>query len=211
MNPITVLDPDRGLTSVHAACCNDDVAALELLVRSGADINSRTILQRTPLYIAGRYSIDGVRLLIAAGVLLDVPTKHNITAAHNACGLVNVAFLQELVAVDADITLPDIHGRTPLDIARGQCSFGLPKRSAPTFITRSGKLAAQLLSHRGLIRHYDRASLAVHRAAAQKCVATLAAHTIKLMSARFPGSVHRTVGDLGLPLAVVQEMLQWAA
>jgi len=67
-----------GLTPLHLACIWGDLDAVEVLVRSGADINARGERGQTPLFAAK--DIELVKLLVSLGAKKDIIDDEGYTA-----------------------------------------------------------------------------------------------------------------------------------
>jgi uncharacterized protein len=116
------------------------LATMSLLVKAGANINARSVVDRNPAGAgrggAGRgggapasgaagYSAGdstSSRILLAfrrGGQMPSANAVPNQTALHGAAEHGFDKFIEFLVANGADLTVKDANGRTPLDVARG--------------------------------------------------------------------------------------------
>lgn len=109
--------------ALHHALLAQEVAALQLLLDSGAPIHFPNQEGMTPLHVAARLGFsEDIDRLLDAGARLDLPWyKHGQTALHLACHINNLEFSEETVAVllsrQADVNARDKTGHTPLHVA----------------------------------------------------------------------------------------------
>ena len=102
-------------TPLHFATESCDCKVCELLIKSGAKIDSLDIEKQTPLHKASQKAMTSViSLLIDSGANINAKDKCNLTPLHIACreGLIENAKL--LISKGADINAKDKNDRTPL-------------------------------------------------------------------------------------------------
>lgn len=110
-----------GSHDLYAAAALNEVDRLRELLAQGADPNQVDEDGFTPLHLACQeWSVDTVRELIAAGAAVDATTESGYTplllATFRADGRDEI--IEMLRAAGADLHHSDVHGHTPLDIAR---------------------------------------------------------------------------------------------
>ena len=102
-------------TPLHRAAEWGDRALVELLLRKGADIQSKDSFGWTPLHhAAGEAQKEVVELLVANGAEVSAKTDDGRTPLHAAAGGGGTAVVEFLIAKGADINGKDNMGRTPL-------------------------------------------------------------------------------------------------
>lgn len=110
--------PDPG-TDIGRAAKRGEVAEVESLVESGADVNAANASGQTPLHLAAANGdADMVRVLIEDGAEFDMPDSGaGLSALHVAaqCGHERVVDL--LVRYGADLEARTLHQQTPLHLA----------------------------------------------------------------------------------------------
>ncbi len=103
------------------------LASMDLLIKAGADVNTRSLLDRNAPVGRGGAAFgagDSVGERIAQSFRRgsQVPSANSVpnqTALHGAAEHGFDKFIEFLVASGADLTAKDAGGRTPLDVARG--------------------------------------------------------------------------------------------
>jgi uncharacterized protein len=105
------------------------LASMDLLIKAGANVNARSITDRS--LVAGRGGAGAFGAGESVGARIAQQNAHrggqmpsanavpNQTALHGAAEHGFDKFIEFLVAKGADLTIKDASGRTPLDIARG--------------------------------------------------------------------------------------------
>jgi uncharacterized protein len=125
-----------GATPLWLAAAGADVAAMRILLDSGADPLLTTEFNITPLMAATgvgqsvdrpaeaeKNALEAVKLLVAMGSDLDAANRDSetagLTALHGAARLGSNAMIQFLVEKGANINAKDKYGQTPLSLAEG--------------------------------------------------------------------------------------------
>lgn len=77
---IEAKDPGSGASALHYAVMKDNMALIELMLRRGADVNSRTRSGTTPLHTAVLYGrLEVAQLLIEKGAEIDAQSSGGAT------------------------------------------------------------------------------------------------------------------------------------
>ncbi|WAR23599.1 ASB3-like protein [Mya arenaria] len=104
-------------TPLHLACSRGHAACVKILLQTGADPNAETKENYTPLWHAVSCNIDCVKLLVDAGALVNHQIYTKETALHRAVNKGKTDIVCYLIGQNADITLRDENGLTPLFIS----------------------------------------------------------------------------------------------
>lgn len=110
----------EGVALVQFPCWQGDTAMLSKLIAAGADLNV-SFEGASPLILASCDGLDAiVTVLLAAGVPVDAPDKHGMTALAWAARIRwgNARVAAALLYAGADPDKPGAEGRTPRDWAR---------------------------------------------------------------------------------------------
>lgn len=93
---------------------NLDLPILRLLVASGADLE-KEFHGRTPLHLTAEYPfVEGTRLLISAGAIIDSPSSLSMTALHHAVRKSDLDVARVLVQAGANVNALTDWKDTPL-------------------------------------------------------------------------------------------------
>ncbi|HYO08958.1 MAG TPA: ankyrin repeat domain-containing protein [Tepidisphaeraceae bacterium] len=112
---------DDGLTSMHFAAQQGDVAALQNLINLGGDVNARVQSQHgapavandTPLHLAARDGrLAAAQLLLSRGADVNARNDRGDTPLHMAVAYPQMA--EVLIRSGADVDAADRVGRTPM-------------------------------------------------------------------------------------------------
>ena len=108
-------------TPLHLAVkLKGNLAVVNLLLKTGVDLNSRNGIGETPLDIAaGANSPELVRALVKAGANLDTRDNYGWTPLHSAVSGTdaNPEIVVELIEAGADLNARTVYGKTPLHLA----------------------------------------------------------------------------------------------
>jgi len=107
---------ERGFYPIHTACQQGNFEAVELLLRSGADLESiESDGQYTPLSLSIRmHHSDLARYLIANGADIHHRRNHNLTPLHEAACSGDLELCRLLLDLGVDIDAFSLYESTPL-------------------------------------------------------------------------------------------------
>ena len=109
-----------GMTGLHWAAMNDDVAIAQMLIDAKADLNPVTRLgSYTPLYLAAQNGNASVAdVLLRAGADLNRTTATGVTALMSAAASGSTRIIEALIAKEADVNAREsARGQTALMFA----------------------------------------------------------------------------------------------
>lgn len=108
------------VSPLHIAAQLQDPAKLELLLRFGANVNSRDPSGRTPLFdTIGNQDFESTEILLDNGADLDSATlEDGRRPLHEAALVGNVRIFRLLLDSSLCVAPEDAHGKTPLDSAK---------------------------------------------------------------------------------------------
>lgn len=122
----------NGYSSLHLACTTGSAWMVELLLMTGADVDSKCKMNRTPLYIAcdSRYAKFGdqnaiLTLLLNHGASLDNLDSNGDTPLHFASIRGSAESIEMLLTRGADLDSRNVKGQRPLE----QTNAITPRRS----------------------------------------------------------------------------------
>lgn len=124
------------MTLLHHA--TGDIACVQKLLESGADVNAKSNSNTTPLMQAV-YAIRGeavVEALLKAGANVNDQDDKKMTALMHAVYSNNVPAVQLLIAAKADVTKKNVHGQTALTMARTE---GNIDKKIISLLTKAGQ------------------------------------------------------------------------
>lgn len=111
---------DTHRTALHYTVFAGRWQTAELLIQHGADVNAQDEVGYTPLMLTViNHTTDVARVLLAHGANPNIQDMFGSTALHWAVpSRVAEEIIPELLANRADLSLPDKHGKTPLQYAQ---------------------------------------------------------------------------------------------
>ena len=121
-----VLRGHGGQSAIKLGALSDDAAngsveAVKRHLATGADVNGKDDLGRTPLYRAAYNGHTEIaRLLLAANADTEVRDPNGWTPLHGAAYKGRLEIVAALIAAKADANAQDTDGDTPLDWAKGK-------------------------------------------------------------------------------------------
>jgi ankyrin repeat protein len=113
----------EGWTMLHSACNYNLLECIKTILDDGDDVNARTAVGFTPLYIACQdpRTLECAKLLIAAGADTNIISNNGWGPLHTACAHgVSADYIKLLLSAGANINAQSEEGCTPLHIA---CQF----------------------------------------------------------------------------------------
>lgn len=109
-------------TALHHACNEGHTALVEFLLSQGADIESKTKMERRSLHIAAiRGHIEVVGILIKNGCQLEPEDEDLYTPLHYASEHGFDDIVRELLNHDVRIDLKNYQGMTAMDLSQDYC------------------------------------------------------------------------------------------
>jgi len=108
--------PETKMTPIMYAAFHNNVAAVKILMMSGADISARDIHGRTALYY-GTGSLEIVAILLSAGIFVDTIDENMDTPLMRAVRDGNIDVCARLVTSGASKTHANDRGMTAFHIA----------------------------------------------------------------------------------------------
>jgi ankyrin repeat protein len=105
---------DCGYSALHYAVMGNHYSTVELLLDMGANINSKTYYQNTPLTFCDDRRIPIARLLIQMGADIDGLCEYKDTSFSNACLMLNHKLATLLLEFGADVNHADMNQKTAL-------------------------------------------------------------------------------------------------
>ena len=110
---------DRYTLLLPSTCCGDE-KLVRLLIDHGADVNFRSKLGMTPIYLASQHdAYDLTKLLIENGANIDVPSTNEVKSPLIESTIQgNTLIVIALIEAGANINIKDLEGKTALDYAK---------------------------------------------------------------------------------------------
>ncbi len=105
-------------SSLHLASAHGNLIVAELLIEYGADVNTQTQNQVTPLELASAHGeLEIVHLLLTSGASANSQDAEEFTPLHRAAqgGYLDIVTL--LLKSGADVNIQNSNNKTPLDLA----------------------------------------------------------------------------------------------
>ena len=107
-----------GMSPLHEAARNDNVAAVDFLIENGAQVNLKDKNGAIALHLAATCNRrEIVELLIKKGSSVNATDKNLSTPLHFAAWTDSEDFTEVLLGKGADVTMKDRSGSSPLDTA----------------------------------------------------------------------------------------------
>lgn len=119
--PLTWLEQEKANRALFQAVVNGDVEQVQLLISSGADINSVNRMGRTPLHIAIREGqMEVFNLLIDKGANINIDSTKGVRQSPLlfAVDLEKIEVVELLIEKGADINAVDLRGDNALSLAK---------------------------------------------------------------------------------------------
>ena len=114
---INTLD-SRGLGVLHRAVRNNNIRIVKLLIKRGADVNLRGILEITPLHFAANEgNVEISKLLVSNGAKINPVMSNGWSPLHVAAKKLHYSQIKFLLLKGADPNLSDKLGNTPFHSA----------------------------------------------------------------------------------------------
>jgi len=111
-------DENDGETGLYHACKNGHIHIVELLLQSGADVDTGDYNRVSPLIIATQMNrMDIAEMLMAAGANLDIRSSYGTAAIHIAAQYNRSEIAKDLIEHRANINLKTSDGETAVFIA----------------------------------------------------------------------------------------------
>jgi 26S proteasome non-ATPase regulatory subunit 10 len=109
---------EEGWTPLHSAVSTGSGDVVEVLLRSGADVQIANAGGRTALhYAASKGHADIARLLVSHGANINKKDQTGCTPLHRAASAGHVEVIDYLIEEGADLEAYDKEGQTPLMLA----------------------------------------------------------------------------------------------
>lgn len=116
---VNTRDITSGDTALHLMISKGELAWVNYLIQSGADVNLRNFSGTTPLWLAINSGFtDAAVLLIAKGARVNDPGPSGETPLIAAVHRKSLDLVRTLIAAGADASKADNSGRTAVDYAR---------------------------------------------------------------------------------------------
>jgi ankyrin repeat protein len=108
-----------GMTALHFAAQNGDIAVVQFLIEHGADIKAQdTVFSRTPLHFAAENgNLDTVKYLAEHGAEIQDKDGYGATALHYAAKNNKLDVIKYLVSKKMDYTAKDVRGWSAMHYA----------------------------------------------------------------------------------------------
>ena len=104
-----------GYPQLYEAVENDDIEAVNLLLRNGADVNAMTKCGRTVLHKAAKYGLEAMmELLLQAGAHVNLKTRSGKSSLYKASKHGHTRVVELLLTAGADVHARTNWGKTAL-------------------------------------------------------------------------------------------------
>ena len=114
------ISENTGKTLLNAAIVRHDLAKIKILVKAGANVNTKDINGLSPLHLSAQDGYkDITEFLLQNGASINITDSENCTPLHYAVTFERVDSVKFLVEKGADLSIKSrLKSQTPLDIAR---------------------------------------------------------------------------------------------
>ena len=141
-------------------CTRNGLLIVESMINKGADINAQNLEGKTPLIsMVEEGSLDGVKMLLRHGALVDCQDISGNTALHQCVKLDTsdnqLKILEELLKYKPDLTIKNKFGRDALDIAIRQKSSKSIKKLVEHGVSLKSSSSLSYLEKAFLVRDFE--------------------------------------------------------
>jgi ankyrin repeat protein len=153
----TDLRDKEGFTPLHYAVINNRKDIAEILIKHGANVNTKNLLGETPLHYSARLCLAEIaELLVSSGANVNITNNYGMTplhySAHNNC----IAVAKVLIDNSADPNIREDNGCTPLHWASSNCYLDmvwllLEGGASPHITNKDGKTPIDLAREKNCI------------------------------------------------------------
>lgn len=150
----------KGQTPLMLATEEGCSEMVENLLAAGADPDLQDFTGKTALHSAVKaHSKSCVDMLLEHGCKTDLPTVDDRTALHTATWSGNLHALRRLIAINPEaLSKEDIHGMTPLSLARNLASDALALSMLDKVLQKAGRSAPSRQQLEDIARELEVAS-----------------------------------------------------
>jgi len=106
-----------GFTKLHGAVIRNEPIMVAKLIKQGANVNSRTKYQTSPLHVAASKDLEIVSMLLENGAEVNARDAEDKTPLHEAARYNMWEIVTKLIDQGADVDAQDSIQQTPLHFA----------------------------------------------------------------------------------------------